>query len=209
MTDMKDQSLQFYLDALASRDATPGGGSAAAVLGAQGAALVSMVCHLTIGKAKYASVEAEMQQLLLDAEQLRSRLTNMIKADIEVFNALMACYALPKASEEEKQLRSDRIQEVLQQAIEVPLDCAKACAGVIALSEVAAEKGSTAVISDAGVAVMSAFAGFKSAALNVEINAASLKNSELAASKRLELASLAEGMDVRVAAIYAVVQSRL
>lgn len=209
MSDMKDQSLQFYLDKLASKEATPGGGSAAAVLGAQGAALVSMVCNLTIGKAKYANVEAEMQQLLIEAEQLRSRLTDMIKADIEVFNALMACYALPKETDEEKQQRSQRIQEVLQQAIEVPLACAKACAEVIALSEVAAEKGGTAVISDAGVAVMSAFAGFKSAALNVEINAASLKNIELATSKREALASLAEGLDSKVAAIYALVQSRL
>ena len=209
MIEMKDQSLQCYLDALASRDATPGGGSAAAVLGAQGAALVSMVCHLTLGKAKYAHVEAEMQQLLLDAEQLRSQLTDMIKADIDVFNALMACYALPKASEEEKQSRSDRIQDVLEQATEVTLACAKACAEAIALSEVAAEKGSTAVISDAGVAVMSAFAGFKSAALNVEINVASLKNTELATAKRLELARLSEGLDHKVAAIYSVVQSRL
>lgn len=209
MLDMKDQSLQFYLDKLASKDATPGGGSAAAVLGAQGAALLSMVCHLTIGKAKYANVEAEMQQLLQEAEQLRARLTNMIKADIEVFNDLMACYALPKDTEEQKQQRSQSIQAVLQQAIEVPLECAKACAEVITLSELAAEKGSTAVISDAGVAVMSAYAGFKSAALNVEINAASLKNIELATSKREALTCLAEGLDIKVAAIYALVQSRL
>lgn len=209
MSDMKDQSLQNYLDKLASRDATPGGGSAAAVLGAQAAALVSMVCNLTIGKAKYAHVEADMQRVLAEAEQLRTRLTDMIKADMDVFNALMACYALPKASEEEKQLRSEQIQEVLQQAIEVPLACAKACAEVISLSELAAEKGGTAVISDAGVAVMSAFAGFKSAALNVEINAASLKNSEVAALKRQELTKLALGLDARVDAIYALVQSRL
>jgi len=209
MLDMKDQSLQFYLDKLASKDATPGGGSAAAVLGAQGAALLSMVCHLTIGKAKYANVEAEMQQLLQEAEQLRGRLTSMIKADIEVFNDLMACYALPKDTEEQKQQRSQSIQAVLQQAIEVPLECAKACAEVITLSELAAEKGSTAVISDAGVAVMSAYAGFKSAALNVEINAASLKNIELATSKREALTCLAEGLDIKVAAIYALVQSRL
>ena len=209
MSDMKDQSLQFYLDKLASKDATPGGGSAAAVLGAQGAALLSMVCHLTIGKAKYANVEADMQQLLQEAEQLRGRLTNMIKADIEVFNDLMACYALPKDTEEQKLQRSQSIQAVLQQAIEVPLDCAKACAEVVALSEVAAEKGSTAVISDAGVAVMSAYAGFKSAALNVEINAASLKNLELASAKRAALAQFADGLDKRVDAIYLMVQSRL
>lgn len=209
MLEMKDQSVQAYLDALASRDATPGGGSAAAVLGAQGAALVAMVCHLTIGKAKYAEVEADMQRLLQQSEQLRSELTGMIKADMDVFDGLMACYGLPKATDAEKAIRSQQIQSVLQQAIEVPLACAKACVAVIVLSEEAAEKGSTAVISDAGVAVMSAYAGFKSAALNVEINAASLKDTDLAATKRDALQQLSMGLEARVEAVYALVQSRL
>ncbi len=209
MSEIKDQSLQAFLDALASRQATPGGGSAAAVLGAQGAALVSMVCHLTIGKAKYAEVEAEMQALLTEAEQLRDTLTGMIKADIDVFDQLMACYGLPKASDAEKQYRSEQIQQVLKQAIEVPLDCARACAKVIALTRIAAEKGSTAVISDAGVAVMSAYAGFKSAALNVDINAAGLKDRAFADGKIAVLQGLGQGMDQEVEAIFNLVKSRL
>lgn len=209
MSEIKDQSLQAFLDALASRQATPGGGSAAAVLGAQGAALVSMVCHLTIGKAKYAEVEAEMQALLTEAEQLRDTLTGMIKADIDVFDQLMACYGLPKASDAEKQYRSEQIQQVLKQAIEVPLDCARACAKVIALTRIAAEKGSTAVISDAGVAVMSAYAGFKSAALNVDINAAGLKDRAFADGKIAVLRGLGQGMEQEVEAIFNLVKSRL
>lgn len=209
MTEMKDQSVQMYLEQLASRQATPGGGSAAALLGAQGAALVSMVCHLTIGKPKYAEVDVQMQAVLAEAERLREALTAMIQADIRVFNDVMACYALPKATEQDKQKRADRIQAVLKQAIEVPVACAHACAEVIALASIAAEIGSIAVISDAGVAVMSAYAGFKSAALNVDINAAALKDAAFAASRRHDIECLSEGMEAKVGAVYSLVKSRL
>ena len=99
MSEIKKLSLDDFLDKLASRDATPGGGSAAAVMGAQSAALTGMVCNLTIGKAQYADVEADMQELLEKSEDLRKRLTAMIQEDVEVFGQLMACYRLPKDSE--------------------------------------------------------------------------------------------------------------
>ncbi|MBE0436491.1 MAG: cyclodeaminase/cyclohydrolase family protein, partial [Methylomicrobium sp.] len=83
MTDIKDKSLKTYLDELASKAPTPGGGSAAALMGAQAVALVGMVCNLTIGKPKYAEVEAEMGVLLDRSEALRERLTGMIKADVD------------------------------------------------------------------------------------------------------------------------------
>ncbi|MEQ1531686.1 MAG: cyclodeaminase/cyclohydrolase family protein, partial [Methylococcales bacterium] len=89
MTEINNKSVQNFLDELASKSATPGGGSAAALMGAQGAALVSMVCNLTIGKPKFAEVEAEMQEVLSKAEALRSQLTSLVHADIDVFNQLM------------------------------------------------------------------------------------------------------------------------
>ena len=196
MTEIKDNSLQHYLDTLASKSATPGGGSAAALMGAQAAALTSMVCNLTIGKPKYAEVETDMQILLEKSEALREKLTGMIKADVEVFNRLMATYGLPKETDDEKLARSAAIQTVLKDATDVPLDCAKACADVIALSRIAAEKGSSAVISDAGVAVMSGYAALKSAALNVYINAASLKDREFAEAKLAELATILDGAEI-------------
>ena len=100
--EMIDKSVQIFLDELAGKQATPGGGSAAALMGAQAAALISMVCNLTLGKPKYANVAEEMQALLAESEALRTGLTDMIKADIDVFNKLMACYALPKNSDAEK-----------------------------------------------------------------------------------------------------------
>ena len=209
MTEIKDDSIQNYLDTLASKSATPGGGSAAALMGAQAAALTSMVCNLTIGKPKYAEVETDMQALLKKSEVLREKLTGMIKADVDVFNRLMATYGLPKETNDEKLARSAAIQTVLKDATDVPLDCAKACADVIALSRIAAEKGSSAVISDAGVAVMSGYAALKSAALNVYINAASLKDREFAEAKLAELATILDGAEIASQEIYDLVKNRL
>lgn len=209
MSEIKELSIELFLDQLASKQATPGGGSAAAVMGAQAAALVGMVCNLTIGKAKYAEVETEMQALLHQAEMLRATLLGMIKADVDVFDKLMACYALPKTSDDEKAFRTTQIQWLLREATEVPLNCAKACVQAIALCRVAAEKGSLAVISDAGVAVMAAHAGLKSAALNVYINAASLKDREFADSKLAELAAILQDQDAEVEAIYQIVKQKL
>lgn len=209
MTQIKESSLQSYLDTLASKNATPGGGSAAALMGAQSAALTSMVCHLTIGKANYADVEADMKTLLIQSEALREELTAMIKADVDIFNALMATYALPKDTDEEKATRSTAIQHVLKDATDVPLACAKACAQAIALSKIAAQKGSTAVISDAGVAVMSGYAGLKSAALNVYINTASLKDKAFAQTKIAELTAILNEAEVSSHEIYELVKTRL
>jgi len=209
VTEIKDKSIQQFLDELASKAPTPGGGSAAALLGAQAAALTSMVCNLTIGKPKYQEVDADMQVLLSKAEVLRDTLTGMIKADVDVFEQLMAAYGLAKETEQEKALRSQQIQAVLREATLVPLACAKACAQAIKLSEEAADKGSLNVISDAGVAVMSAYAGLKSAALNVYINTASLKDRAFAEEKLAELEQVLQGADIQTEEIYQLVKNKL
>lgn len=209
MNEMKDKSVQAFIDALASKAPTPGGGSAAAVMGAQAAALISMVCNLTIGKPKYAEVEDEMRALLEKSEALRETLTGMIKADVDVFDRLMATYGLPKDSDAEKAARSAAIQAVLKEAIVVPLECAHACAETIALSRIAAEKGNIGVISDAGVAVMAGYGALKSAALNVYINAGSLKDRSFADEKLAELEAILNGADVAAEEIYQIVKAKL
>lgn len=209
MTEIQDQTLQTFLDQLADKSATPGGGSAAALMSAQGAALISMVCRLTIGKPKFAEVEAEMQSVLNRAESLRQELTVLIARDIEVFNRLMAKYAMPKETEQEKSIRSAAIQEILKEATEVPLQCVKSSIEVIALSRIAAEKGNPGVVSDAGAGVMAAYGGLKSSALNVYINAASLKDRDFAQSKLEELAERTQGIEDQVDEIYQLVKARL
>jgi formiminotetrahydrofolate cyclodeaminase len=209
MSEIKDKSIQNFLDELASKSATPGGGSVAALLGAQSAALTSMVCNLTIGKPKYAEVEIEMQTLLQKSEALREKLTGLIQADVDVFNRLMAAYGLPKETDNEKTIRSEAIQTVLKAATEVPLDCARACAEAVKLSQIAANKGNLGVISDAGAAVMAGYGGLKTAALNVYINTKSLKDKTFAETKLAELEAILKGVDVVAEEIYQMVKTKL
>lgn len=209
MTDIKDKSVQVFLDELASKAATPGGGSAAAVMGAMSAALTSMVCNLTLGKPKYAEVQDDMQVLLDKSESLRAELTTMIKADVDVFNHVMSCYAMPKETDAEKNARSAAIQEALKEAVQVPLDCAKACAKAIELCREAAEKGNLNVISDAGVAAMAGYGALKSAALNVYINAAGIKERGLANAKLAELEAILVNSEAAANEIYQIVRNKL
>ena len=134
---IKQAAIEKFIDELASQNATPGGGSAAAIIGAMGAALVSMVCHLTIGKKKYADVEDEMKALLARAEALRHKLTSMIEDDVKAFDAVMGAYGLPKETDAEKASRSAAIQEALKLATDVPLRCCQAAREVIDLAAVA------------------------------------------------------------------------
>jgi formiminotetrahydrofolate cyclodeaminase len=209
MMQIKDKSIEIFLEELAGKGATPGGGSVAAIMGAQSAALTSMVCQLTLGKFGYEKVEADMHCLLKRSEQLRVELTQLIQDDIDVFNRIMVCYRLPKMTNEDKIARSQQIQIVLKEATLIPLKCVRACAEAIELSRIAANKGSLAVISDAGVAVISAYAGLKSATLNVYINTKSIKDKQFTQQKLAELETLLQGTDETTQEIYQIVEKKL
>ena len=206
---IKDKPIQTFLDELASKSSTPGGGSAAAIMGAMGAALVSMVCNLTIGKQNYLDVEDDMKDVLRRAEELRERLTDMVRADVEVFDQVMAAYGLPKETDLQKTARSEAIQAALRAATEVPLKCARACAEAIALSHRVAEKGNRNVISDAGVAVLAAYAALRSAALNVYINAGAIKDTSFVEERLAELGQITNGADALTERVYALVRNKL
>ena len=203
------ETIGGFLDGLASAAPTPGGGGAAAISGAMGAALVSMVCNLTIGKKKYVEVEGELRDVLAKSEALRTRLTGMIADDVAAFDAVMGAYALPKATDEEKAARNETLQAALKVACDVPLACCRACREVVDLAEVVAEKGNLNVVSDAGVAVLSAYAGLRSAALNVYVNAKGLEDRAFADARLSELEGLlgeAGGLNERV---YDVVKTKV
>lgn len=206
---IKDQSIERFLDELASKAPTPGGGSAAAIIGSMGAALASMVCNLTVGKEKYADVEADLLTALEAAEGLRARLLDMVNEDVRVFDAVMAAYALPRDSDADKTARTGAIQRALREATEVPLACARACAELIDITEVVARKGNPGVISDAGVAVLAAHAALRSAALNVYINTGAIKDRAFADACVAELETLLAQCGPATEAIYATVRERL
>ncbi|HWG67934.1 MAG TPA: cyclodeaminase/cyclohydrolase family protein [Steroidobacteraceae bacterium] len=202
-------SVEKFLDDLAGGQPTPGGGSAAAIAGAMGAALVSMVCNVTIGKKGYEGVEGEMRAILHESERVRRRLTAMVAEDIAAFDSIMAAYKMPKASDEDKAARGAAIQAGLRRATEVPLDCARACAEVIALARRAGEHGYLNVISDAGVGVLAAFTGLRSAALNVYINAPALKDRAFAERAGANLEKLLAHGAAESEAVYQIVRNKL
>ncbi len=206
---IKDMTIQTFLDELASKASTPGGGGGAAVNGAIGAALISMVANFTIGKKGYEDVQDEFTNILNESEDLRAKLTDAIKDDVDVFNRVMAAYGMAKETDEEKRLRTESIQAALKEATDVPLTCAKLCRQVINLSELAAEKGNTNVISDAGVALLAGYAGLRSAALNVYINIGGIKDKEFADGRRQQLEELLDGVELFKENVYELVKSKL
>ncbi len=187
---LNDTSTAAFLDQLASAAPTPGGGGAAAVMGAMGAALISMVARLTIGKKGYEAREEAARALLADSEALRSRLMPMVAEDAQAFETLMAAYRLPKDDEAAKARRSVAIQAGLKAATLAPLQCARAAAEVLRLAERAAGISHPSVISDVGVAALAGAAALRSAELNVMINVPQLKERGFADAAKSELEAL-------------------
>jgi methenyltetrahydrofolate cyclohydrolase len=209
MTQIKDTAIEPFLDQLASSAATPGGGSAAAIIGAMGAALVGMVCNLTIGKKKYADVEGEMKDVLAKTEALRKQLTGMIQDDVKAFDAVMAAYGMPKETDADKAARDKAIQAALKLATDVPLACARAAREVIDLAAIGSDKGNLNVISDAGVGVLAGYAALRSAALNVFTNARMITDKTFAEAKLKELNELLAGAEGATEKAYGVVKGKV
>jgi methenyltetrahydrofolate cyclohydrolase len=203
-----NSSVVTFLDDLASERPTPGGG-AAAVCGAIGAALVSMVANLTIGKKNYEAVWEDLEVVNAKAEALRAELTGAIEEDAVAFNSVMSAYGLPRATYEEKATRAASIQAALKDATLAPLRAVKACFEVIRLSAAAAEKGNLNVISDAGVAVLAANAGLRSAALNVFVNAKAIKDRDFAEKQIAEVNALLAQAAETTEAVYQTVRTKI
>ena len=159
-----------FLDEIASKSPTPGGGSAAAFTAAQAAALVAMVARLTIGKKKYAEVEADMRQVLEKAERLRKKLTLAITEDAQAFEAVMVAMKLPKGTPEETENRDNAILSSYIIAAETPLKTAESTLEVLKLLTIVAEKGNLNAITDAGTGGALAMAALAGAGANVRIN---------------------------------------
>jgi formiminotetrahydrofolate cyclodeaminase len=206
---VKDNNIELFLDDLASRKPTPSGGSAAAVMGAMGAALVSMVCNLTIGKTQYRDFEEEFKSVLTKAEELRRDLTKMIEEDVQAFDAVMRAYGMPRLTKDETATRAQAIQTALKTATLVPMRCCRACREVITLGSVVAEKGNRNVISDAGVAVVAAYAALRSAALNVFTNARAITDRIFAEDQLAELEQLLSQAATATETSYQVVKEKL
>jgi len=170
-----EKSVAEFLDALASRAPVPGGGSGAALGGASAAALISMVCNLTVGKRGYEDVQGAMSDLLDKSEALRKELAELLEADTQVYSKVMAAYRKPRKTPEQRRAREEAMEVALKEAAEVPLAIAQRCAQIVDLALPAAEMGNQWAVSDAGAGVLLAEASMRAALLNVYINLSSIK----------------------------------
>ena len=198
-----------FLAAVASAEPVPGGGSVAAYAGALAAALAHMVTGLTLGKKKYAAVESEIAEVASSAAELMQKLEGLVASDAVVYSGVSAAYKMPKGTDAEIDARKQAITTALLAAAEVPLETARACAGVADLAGVVAEKGNSNAITDAGVAALLAEAGCKGAAYNVRINVASLDDRAAGEHLVREVMELVKRVEERTRATTQLVEGAL
>lgn len=185
-----DQSLTDFLMALASATPAPGGGAAAALAAALGAALAAMVAGLTIGRGRYADVQAEMVALLGRAETLRRDLAAGIAADIAAYSAVTDAYRLPKETDAQQAARTAAIQAALIGAVEAPLAVAAACVETLELLVGAAAHGNRNASGDAEMAALLVYASLQGAVRNVRINLRSIHDERYCQTTEVRAAEL-------------------
>lgn len=175
---LKDMGLKEFIAQTASNEPVPGGGSIAALSGSIAASLAEMVANLTIGKKKYVEVEEEMKVVQVKLEKLRFEFLEMIDKDANSFDLVMQAFKLAKETDEEKAIRTQKIQEGLKVAALSPLEIARKAFEMMELCEVVVNKGNKNAVTDGMVAAMMARTSVLSAILNVRINLSSIKDEE-------------------------------
>lgn len=176
--DMTLESCRLFVEMLASATPTPGGGGAAALVGAVGAALGHMASNLTVGKKKYADVQAQILELNTRFMCLEKELLDQVMADEQSFLPLAAAYRLPKDAPGYERF----MDEATVEACQVPLKIMELCCQALDCIAVVAEKGSRLAVSDAGSGAVCCKAAMQAASLTVFINTKTLKNRSAAAA---------------------------
>jgi methenyltetrahydrofolate cyclohydrolase len=185
-----EMSVQQLLDALASPEPTPGGGTAAAVAGAMGTALLVMVTGLARSRTNTDEEKAALAAARAALQPLATRLTALADEDTASFNQVMAAFRLPKATDDEKAARTRAIQDALKGATTVPLETLRMCAGALAQAGAVVQHGNPSAASDAGVAISLLRAAAEGAHANVRINLDSIKDQEFTSAAGAEAARL-------------------
>ena len=209
MTKLVKQNIKMFLDEVASNSPAPGGGSVAALSGALGAALSSMVCNLTRGKQGYETVQDEIREILGKSEELRKDLTDLIDKDTDAFNEVMKALKMPKETEDQKELRRNALQTAFKQAAEIPLETARKCVQILDVAHIVAEKGNKNSITDAAVSALMAQTGVQAAMLNVRVNLSSIKDTEYVQQVTTELHELLQNAMQKSAEILGIVEKNL
>lgn len=176
MMSFSERKLKEFVKELSSASPTPGGGSASAVVGSLGAALVAMDCNLTLGKEAYRQVAARVGEIKRRAVRVSAELLRCSDRDARSFEGVMKAISLPKNTELQKLKRFERVQAALKKATEVPLQIMELCAELESMATYMAENGNRNSRSDAVVGGILASAALKGAYENLEINLESIKD---------------------------------
>jgi len=179
---LEKKTVKEFIEELASSSPAPGGGSVSAISASLASALTSMVCNLTVGKKSYNELEedkkASIDETLKACEELKFKFLDLMNEDTKVFLELMETFKMPKETEEEKKVRSEKIQLGYKKSLEVPLSTAKAAFELYKYILIAAQYGNKNAVSDAGVAALMTQSAIEAAILNVKINMSSIKDEE-------------------------------
>lgn len=189
---LADKNLKEFLKETASNSPVPGGGSVAALSAGLAAALAAMVANLTIGKKGYEELEEEMTVIAKEAEKYKDLFIEYIDKDSDAFNQVMDAFKLPKETEEEKEIRKNKIQEALKNAALVPLEVARAASKIMDIIEKVVVKGNKNAVTDGAVAAMMARTATLSALYNVKINLGSIKDAEFVEKTQKEVRQIEE-----------------
>lgn len=190
MGDLKDLTVEGFVDVTASDAPAPGGGSVSALAGALAAALAEMVANLTVGKAKYAEVEGEMKELAAAGAAIRKELVEDIQKDSTSFNLYMDAIGMPKDTDEEKAARREAMQNGLKAAAQVPLSVGETAYKIFPIAEAVVSRGNTNAVTDGLVAAMMARTAVIGALFNVKINLGSIKDEAFVAELAAKVKSL-------------------
>lgn len=176
----QQQTIDEFLEALSSKQPVPGGGGASALAGALGTALGLMVGNLTVGKKKYAAVEADVVAMMERLAGLQKEMVKLIDEDARVFAPLAAAYGLPAGTEEERAHKAQVMEENLVNASMVPLKIMELAGEILEILKELEQKGSVMAVSDVGVAVQFARTALTGAVMNIYINTKSMRERQRA-----------------------------
>lgn len=180
----KDETLVRYIEELASKTPTPGGGSAAALAGCLGVALISMAANFTRGNEKYKDAEEDIQKVLESTRTLIGKLTILIDEDSITYRKVQSAYNLPKETTDEKARRSKAIQDALKENIGVSMDICRYSYNAARLCDVLVDKGNPLLLGDVGSGIAILWAAFQSSLLNVETNLKNVKDDKFVIGAR-------------------------
>jgi methenyltetrahydrofolate cyclohydrolase len=203
------RTVEDFLRQLASDAPTPGGGAVAAVAGAAGAGLISMVCNLTIGHKGYEETEERMHAILAEAESARTAFLELADRDATAFDGVMTAFKMPKETDAEKAVRSQAIQQGYEQAAVVPLEIGRKASELMELARETTKVGNANAASDGACAAQALSMAVWSATYNVDINAAALKDQSKATALRDQVSALRESARALLDATSAAFRSRL